>query len=357
MHEGNVEEMSKKEKSFSLKNYMNRYSQPEEKDENNIVMVNVHDIDPNPKNFYHIDENEVVTLAATIEIQGGIRMPLELKHSETEGRYIAIAGHRRCLAIQKLLEDKSEKITSPLVPARIRKYETEDEEMQDLIFSNRTQRKRTIEEMDMEVKHLEKLARDLYEKGKENGEVSGRFRKFFAEEILGINESKLQRITSTRKLEPEIRQKVIDGEISKTAATFIASQPKEEQKEIVQLAKVKGGGKVTEKTIKESIGEKKGGNKAQGKKVRSAEKKKAGEIEENIDMVEIKEEDIEIEALDFVKGLVLEKLDDVEDKLIDTEMDEKDDKNKRNLVKILKRKQYYLQKILDMLNLEEKKIG
>ena len=72
-------------------------------------------------------------------------------------------------------------------------------EMLTLIASNRGQREeRTIDEKLQEVKYLESFARAIYNQ-KCRG-IRGRFRDFFAEEILSISKSRLQRINSIEKL-------------------------------------------------------------------------------------------------------------------------------------------------------------
>lgn len=335
---------------FSITSFMNEVSQP---DTDEIFSVSVHDIDENEKNFYHIDKDEVKSLAAVIELQGGIRMPLELKKSDKPGRYVVVSGHRRLLAMKMLLENKS--IESPMVPARVRSYKTEEEEMRDLIWANRTQRQRTIEEMEKEVEHLKGFAKEMYEDAKRKGEFQGRFRKFFAEEILGISEAKLQRINSTQKLEPEVRQKVIEGEISKTAATLLSSHPKEKQKEIVKEAEKKEG-KVNERTIKESV-EKMGLKNKQKDKKKKREKQNKnignGTGKEEGEFENINERDIKIEALDYIKNIIRDEIDKTSNMVADVESEDVSEKRKKYFLSLLEKKMDYFKFLLGVLDQEE----
>ena len=107
-----------------------------------------------------------------------------------------------------------------------------------LIASNRGQREeRTVEEKLQEIKFLEKFAKAIYHQ-KDRG-TRGRFRTFFAEEILNISKSQLQRLNSMEKLTDEVKQAVDDKKISETAATELATMTPEEQK--ASLEKILSG--------------------------------------------------------------------------------------------------------------------
>ena len=101
-------------------------------------------------------------------------------------------------------------------------------EMLNLIASNRGQREeRTIDEKLQEVKYLEEFARAIY--NQKNFGQRGRFRNFFAEEILNISKSQLQRINSMEKLTDKVKQAIDDKIISETAAQVMAGMSAEEQ--------------------------------------------------------------------------------------------------------------------------------
>ena len=101
-------------------------------------------------------------------------------------------------------------------------------EMLTLIASNRGQREeRTIDEKLQEVKYLESFARAIYNQ-KCRG-IRGRFRDFFATEILSISKSQLQRINSIEKLTESVKTAVGEKKLSETAAIEMASMTAEEQ--------------------------------------------------------------------------------------------------------------------------------
>ena len=101
-------------------------------------------------------------------------------------------------------------------------------EMLNLIASNRGQREeRTIEEKLQEVKHLEGFAKAIY--NQKNKGQRGRFRTFFAEEILNISKSQLQRINSMEKLTDKVKRAVDDKKLSETAAMEMATMSPAEQ--------------------------------------------------------------------------------------------------------------------------------
>lgn len=195
---------------------------------NEIKMISVYDMMPNEKNHYSMNEKEIEKLAALIELQGGVKSALKLK--PFENKYKIISGHRRQKAVIMLLAASSDIITEPEVPCYVDDY-TEEEEILELIASN-AQRKKTLEDEEAEIEMLEPVARKAYEAAKNAGE-KGKFRKFFAENILGISESKLQRTQSLKKLDPEVRKKLDEGKISRNSAEKLTTLPPKKQKKVL----------------------------------------------------------------------------------------------------------------------------
>lgn len=100
--------------------------------------------------------------------------------------------------------------------------------MLNLIASNRGQREeRTLDEKLQEVRYLEKFAKAIYNQ-KDRGK-RGRFRNFFAEEILNISKSQLQRINSMEKLTDKVKQAIDDKKLSESAALEMTTMTAEEQ--------------------------------------------------------------------------------------------------------------------------------
>ena len=101
-------------------------------------------------------------------------------------------------------------------------------EMLTLIASNRGQREeRTVDEKLQEIKSLEVFAKAIFHQ-KYRG-VRGRFRNFFAEEILNISKSQLQRINAMENLTDKVKQAVDEKKISETAAMAMSNMTAEEQ--------------------------------------------------------------------------------------------------------------------------------
>ena len=152
-----------------------------------------------------------------------------------------ISGHRRRAAVQKLLEDgvynerKLPCIIKTPVTIKIEQengetieFDEDAVEMLNLIASNRGQREeRTIDEKLQEVKYLESFAKAIY--NQKNRGFRGRFRNFFAEEILNISKSQLQRINAMEKLTARVKQAIDEKKISESAALEMSNMTFEEQ--------------------------------------------------------------------------------------------------------------------------------
>ena len=228
-----------KKHNGGLGNFLNEVTQVSEKSqqEEKIVYIDIDDLESNPKNFYGL--RDVEALAGLISVSHLIE-PLTVS-AKGDGKYTIISGHRRRAAVQKLLEDGiySER-NLPCIVKDCRKISIEQEngeivefdedavEMLNLIASNRGQREeRTLDEKLQEIRYLEKFAKAIYNQ-KDRGK-RGRFRNFFAEEILNISKSQLQRINSMEKLTDKVKQAIDDKKLSESAALEMTTMTAEEQ--------------------------------------------------------------------------------------------------------------------------------
>ena len=191
-----------------LENILKEITPTEEK----IIYVDVDDLESNPKNFYGL--RDIDGLAGLIAVSHFVE-PLTV-FQKADGKYMIISGHRRRAAVQKLLEDgvyterklpcivkAQEKISIEQDNGETVEFDEDAVNMLHLIASNRGQREeRTVEEKLQEIKFLEKFAKAIYHQ-KDRG-TRGRFRTFFAEEILNISKSQLQRLNSMEKLTDEV---------------------------------------------------------------------------------------------------------------------------------------------------------
>ena len=229
--------------NMGLENILKEIAPTEEK----IIYVDIDALESNPKNFYWL--RDIDGLAGLIAVSHFVE-PLTV-FQKTDGKYMIISGHRRRAAVQKLLEDgvyterklpcivkAPEKICIEQDNGETVEFDEDAVNMLHLIASNRGQREElTVEEKLQEIKFLEKFAKAIYHQ-KDRG-TRGRFRTFFAEEILNISKSQLQRLNSMEKLTDEVKQAVDDKKISETAATELATMTPEEQK--ASLEKILSG--------------------------------------------------------------------------------------------------------------------
>ena len=241
-----------------LGNFLNEVTQSADKGAvgtTDIIYVDIDEIEANPQNFYGF--RGIDDLAGLIAVSHLIE-PLIVR-KKPDGKYLLISGHRRRAAVQKLLEEGvyTERKLPCIVKAR-EKIRIEQEtgetvefnedavDMLNLIASNRGQREeRTIDEKLQEIKYLEAFARAIYNQ-KDRG-ARGRFRTFFAEQILSISKSQLQRIQAMRNLTENVKRALNEKKIGETVAMEMANMTAEYQEEC--LAKILSGeikGKVYE---------------------------------------------------------------------------------------------------------------
>lgn len=236
-----------KEHSGGLGNFLNEVTQTAEKNDSaqnseQIIYIDIDDLESNPKNFYGL--RDVNALAGLIAVSHLVE-PLTVSKQD-DGKYRIISGHRRRAAVQKLLDEGiySER-KLPCIVKTLKKITIEQEdgatiefdedavEMLNLIASNRGQREeRTIDEKLQEVKYLEMFAKAIYHQ--KNKGKRGRFRNFFAEEILNISKSQLQRISAMENLTDTVKAAIDDKRISETAAMAMTSMTPEEQNSCVE---------------------------------------------------------------------------------------------------------------------------
>ena len=85
---------------YDITTWLNKQSQPTQEVINQevqqIQLISVYDLVPNPQNFY--DVNDIEKLAIEIELQGEVITPLEVKAVDN-GKFMIIAGHRRREAV------------------------------------------------------------------------------------------------------------------------------------------------------------------------------------------------------------------------------------------------------------------
>jgi len=231
-----------KQHSGGLGSFLNEVTRTANKGEGaqvaeQIVYIDIDELESNPRNFYGL--RDVDALAGLIAVSHLVE-PLTVS-KKSDGKYMIISGHRRRAAVQKLLDegDYTERKLPCIIKTRgkikieqengeIIEFDEDAVEMLNLIASNRGQREeRTVDEKLQEVKYLETFAKAIYHQ--KNRGSRGRFRNFFAEEILNMSKSQLQRISAMEKLTDKVRAAIDDKTISESAALAMSNMTAEEQ--------------------------------------------------------------------------------------------------------------------------------
>lgn len=197
-----------------------------------LKMLDMQKIKPNEKNFYGI--RDIEALAAKMRISGHVT-PLEVVVDDEEaGIYKLISGERRRAAV--LHRFWAGEIAEPLAPCIILSSYTdkqsgrdlddvlsvEDREVLNLILANDYRIKNLSEQLH-EIDLLEEPIRKIYDVALRSKKYSGPFRNFFAEEVLGMSSSKLQRLLFLKNLTSEAMALVDKGSISISAAGALAA--------------------------------------------------------------------------------------------------------------------------------------
>ena len=249
----------KKQSASLIAKLLNKNSQPGQGSSNDrktteeIIMRDVHELVPNPKNEkYSLDNIE--ELAMMIQLTHNIE-PIILKTME-DGRFMITSGHRRRLAQLYRLENGM--TDTPMVPTITREIINDfedaitDDEMETLniVFPNKEQRRNLTPSQEAdEIALIKPIIKKLYDYQKAAGNIDGKFRPYFAN-ILGISETSLQRKEAIRKVSEEVKVEIDSGNITATAAAELASMDKEEQNLVIEAIKDRGE-EVTVQAVKE----------------------------------------------------------------------------------------------------------
>ena len=193
-----------------------------------IILRDVHDLVPNPKNAFYSTDN-IEELAAMIDLTQRIEPLIVKPHPDEEGKFMILSGHRRRLAQLYRLEHGT--TDDPRVPTIVREVVNPLEgvitlhemEILNIVFPNKGSRRNlSPTEEAAEILYIKPIIRKIYDQQKASGEVTGKFRTFFAS-VLGISETTLQRKESIGKLSDAAKEAVEDGRMTVTAAAELSS--------------------------------------------------------------------------------------------------------------------------------------
>ena len=209
--------------------------------------IAINDIIPNEKNEYNTDNIDDLALSIA-----NVGLQQNLVVTEAEDKYRLITGHRRLLAVKKLVEQgNNEYKTVPCIVLNIDDIDlpisNELKELYALITTNAETRVLTDSEIMMQIRNLKLIYSSLAEKGVT---LSGRQRDLIAND-LGISSAQVGKYEYTdRNLVSEFKKELEQGNISMNTANDIAHLPVEEQ---VDLFKKEKASEITAKKIKKII--------------------------------------------------------------------------------------------------------
>ena len=200
-----------------------------------VENIDAEKIIPNEKNFYSIEGIE--EMANSLAVSDHMA-PLEVV-ANGDGTYRLISGERRLSAtLCRIRRGEIDRADLPchVLPAFTAKgsLTAEQMEMLSIIFAN-NYRQKTVSDQLSEMQQLEPIARVLYDEAKERGELADangrtmKFRTFFAEHVLAISESTLQRLQSLSQLTDVARDAFEEGRISKSVAAELAALEEAQQ--------------------------------------------------------------------------------------------------------------------------------
>lgn len=212
---------------FDITCFMSDESKKGIKDTFKLEKVSVRKMKPSENNFYSIDEEEITRLARTIELVG-LQQNFVVKKIPGTDEYEVIAGHKRRLAVLKLLDEGKEEFE--MQPCKVIYTDDDIKNELTLIFTNSTQRIRTDAEMMKEVEETDKLLKQL----RETQKIEGRTDEIIAQ-LIGSSKSQVARLKKiNNKLIEPLKSEYEAGNISTAAADKTASLPVEKQKEVLK---------------------------------------------------------------------------------------------------------------------------
>lgn len=220
--------------AFNINNFLNAESKKEIKSDWKPIKVSARKLRPAPdkKNFYHAEDKEIKDLSESIELIGLQQYPV-IRPVEGTDEYEVIAGHKRRLAILRLLDEG--KTEYEMIPCKVEMPDDIRNELI-LIFTNSTQRERTDYEKMQEIKRV----RELLTEYQKTHELTGRKQNIIAE-ILGTNKTKVGTLDNiNNNLIAPFVEEFAAGKISTSAANEIAGLEPDAQQVLYETYKATG---------------------------------------------------------------------------------------------------------------------
>lgn len=192
-----------------------------------VVNVSIYELEAHPKNFYSTKEQkEILDLKDSIELFDGVQQNLIVVKNGSQARYKykIIAGHKRRIASEMLVEEGKKKFE--YVPCRIKDNLDEIIERILLIHTNSTIHQLSDWEKTEQLKQLKELLREY----KKLHKLPGRMQELLAD-TLNISPSQVARHERIdEKLIDEYKEEYKSGEVKFSTAAELARLPEEVQK-------------------------------------------------------------------------------------------------------------------------------
>ncbi|WP_158078736.1 ParB/RepB/Spo0J family partition protein, partial [Clostridium puniceum] len=183
------------------------------------IPININELLPSEENFYSTDEEELRNLKDSIEIFG-VQQNLVVKKID-ENKYEIIAGHRRYLALKKLVEEGKQQFE--YAPCKV---ENEEDSIKDkllLLITNSTARQLTDWEKTQQAKKLKELLIEYKKKEK----LPGGVREIIAD-ILNTSPTQIARMERISKnLTEDFKQEFKEEKVNISTAYELSKLPQD----------------------------------------------------------------------------------------------------------------------------------
>lgn len=176
------------------------------------------------------NDDSISTLAESIKIAGEIKEPLIVKKTDI-GEYKLIAGHRRRLAVIKLIEEGHEQFA--MVPCII-DNSTDNMDRFNLIMTNASQGERTDADKAREVKELNDIINQLIANGEIEAMSARQLRKYISRQ-LNVSETKVAQYNNiNNNLNEAAKEEFKNGGIGVSVANELAGLDEASQDELIK---------------------------------------------------------------------------------------------------------------------------
>lgn len=206
-----------------------------------IKNISVYDLVPSEDNFYSVEDIE--DLKSSIELFG-IKQNLLVRENE-DNKYTIIAGHRRRLAVLKLLEENKENEKFEMMPCMVEKVAGIREKIL-LITTNSTARELTDFEKMKQAVEMRKLLEEL----RAEEDIKGKTRDLVAK-MLNTSAGQIARLENiSKKLMPNFKNEFEKENINVSTAYELSRLEEAEQQSLFEEYQDKGSLSIKDVTEK-----------------------------------------------------------------------------------------------------------